>query len=144
MLNGIAYLICQNAGIPYPKTPPFQRNQNQSAVGGSDITNPFKWAIEVKRCETIEIDKWWKQVTDAAKPGETPFLIYRKNALPGKVHGPKAWNIILVGSVPLNQIDRNNTYTSMPTRVQLREQEFRTYAKLWMERAYTSGEWVPH
>ena len=40
---------------------PFQRNQNQSAVGGHDLSNPFGLAIEVKRQETLSINTWWEQ-----------------------------------------------------------------------------------
>jgi hypothetical protein len=44
-----------------------QRNQNQSAVGGCDLTNTFGMAIEVKRQETLAIPEWWRQVTKAAE-----------------------------------------------------------------------------
>lgn len=35
--------------------------------------------VEVKRCERIELPKWWKQSTEAAKKGEIPVVVFRKN-----------------------------------------------------------------
>jgi Holliday junction resolvase len=57
-----------------------QRNQNQSAVGGSDLTNVFGLSIEVKRQEQLSINTWWKQTVDAAvRNNEHPVLIFRQN-----------------------------------------------------------------
>ena len=68
-------------GIPHSYAHPvMQRNQNQTAVGGSDITNPFGLAIEVKRQEALSINTWWAQCTKAAKRNnEFPVLLYRQN-----------------------------------------------------------------
>jgi hypothetical protein len=68
--------------IPYP----FQRNQNQSAVGGSDLSNPFGLSIEVKRQEQLSVNTWWKQCLKAAsEEGAIPVLVYRQNRKPWKV-----------------------------------------------------------
>jgi hypothetical protein len=70
-----------------------QRNQNQSAVGGSDISL-FGLAIEVKRQETLCIPAWWAQaVKSAARNQDIPVLIYRQNR--------KAWKIIMDGFLPV-------------------------------------------
>lgn len=57
-----------------------QRNQNQSAVGGCDLTNTFGMAIEVKRQEQLSINTWWKQTTVSAETNnEHPVLLYRQS-----------------------------------------------------------------
>jgi hypothetical protein len=72
-----------------------QRNQNQSAVGGGDI-NLLGLSIEVKRCETLEVEKWWKQAsTSAARNQDRPVLIYRQNR--------KAWTVVMDGMLPLDK-----------------------------------------
>ncbi len=57
-----------------------QRNQNQTAVGGCDLSNTFGLAIEIKRQEQLSINTWWKQCEEAAKRNnELPVLLYRQN-----------------------------------------------------------------
>ncbi len=64
-----------------------QRNQNQSAEGGGDI-NLLGLSVEVKRCETLEVEKWWRQATASAeRNGDAPVLIYRQNR--------KAWHVVM-------------------------------------------------
>lgn len=59
------------------------RNLDQVRDGGADvIVNPF--AFEVKRCEKLELHKWWAQVTTAvAQEGIAyqlePVVAYRQN-----------------------------------------------------------------
>lgn len=66
----------------------FQRNQNQSAVGGHDLSNNLGLAIEVKRQENLAISSWWKQCVDSAKrTNGIPILIFRQNR--------KAWRIMM-------------------------------------------------
>lgn len=63
-----------------------QRNQNQSAVGGNDLSNTFGLSIEVKRQENLSANTWWKQTVAAAnRNNEVPVLMYRQNR--------KAWHI---------------------------------------------------
>ncbi len=60
-----------------------QRNQNQSAVGGNDLTNVLGLSIEVKRQENLSIPAWWRQCVAAAERNkEVPVLIYRQNRKP--------------------------------------------------------------
>ncbi len=92
LLNHSVNKIRQNRGLVLfsQENALFQRNQLQSAVGGSDLVNPFKLAIEIKRCETLNINTWWKQVVTAAEPGnEIPILIYRQSR--------KQWRVIMCG-----------------------------------------------
>jgi len=71
-----------------------QRNQNQTAVGGNDLTNTFGMSIEVKRQEALSINTWWKQTTEAAdRNNEHPVLLYRQNG--------KKWNCVTMGYVEL-------------------------------------------
>jgi hypothetical protein len=71
-----------------------QRNQNQSAVGGNDLTNTFGMSIEVKRQEQLAINAWWKQCCDAAtRNDEHPVLLYRQNG--------KKWRCVTTGYVEL-------------------------------------------
>lgn len=68
-----------------PDKPIVQRNQNQSAVGGCDLTGTYGLAIEVKRQETLSINTWWAQCLKSAKElGEHPVLLFRQNAKPGQ------------------------------------------------------------
>lgn len=75
----------------------FQRNQNQSAVGGDDLTNPLGLSIEVKRQENLSLNAWWKQTTKSAdrQPGNFPILIYRKNR--------QKWRCRMMGGISLEK-----------------------------------------
>ena len=74
----------------------FQRNQNQSAVGGDDLTNPLGLSIEVKRQELLSVPCWWKQTLEsAARCDGIPILIYRQNR--------KKWQCMMYGAVFLQR-----------------------------------------
>ena len=78
---------------------PFQRNQNQSAVGGDDLTNPFNLSIEVKRQEQLSINTWWKQtVASAERTGGIPILIYKQNH--------KKWKCVMNAEIPIKNGQR--------------------------------------
>jgi Holliday junction resolvase len=70
-----------------------RRNLQQTREGGHDIAGLSHLAIEVKRCETLEIDKWWKQTLRQAEQagGAIPVLMYRQNR--------KAWNVVMFGRI---------------------------------------------
>ena len=70
-----------------------QRNLQQTRQGGHDICGLEHLAIEVKRCETLEIEKWWKQTLKQAEAagGAIPVLMYRQNR--GK------WNVVMFGRI---------------------------------------------
>lgn len=79
-LEPIVRNLMEKGGYPLPPKSIVQRNQNQSAVGGSDLSNTFGLAIEVKRQEQLAVNTWWKQCEKAAADnGEHPVLLYRQN-----------------------------------------------------------------
>jgi hypothetical protein len=93
-MNSIVNDVYQKYGRPLPEKPVVQRNQNQSAVGGSDLKNPFRVAIEIKRQETLSINTWWTQCCKSAKEcNETPVLIFRQNG--------KKWRVIMNAEIPI-------------------------------------------
>jgi hypothetical protein len=104
-----------------------QRNQNQSAVGGSDLNGVFGLAVEIKRQENVQIEKWWEQCTEqAARNAEHPVLLYRKN------HQP--WRCVTLGHAPLP----GGRISSM--RVQFEEDAFSTWFYQWVYYKMVSGE----
>lgn len=75
-----------------------QRNQNQTAVGGCDLTNVFGMAVEVKRQEALSIGTWWRQCVAAAeRNNELPVLMYRQNR--------KAWHVRTYAWLALPGVD---------------------------------------
>ena len=66
-----------------------ERNLNQSDNGGCDCVSllpGYNLAIEIKRCEKLEVDKWWRQaVEQAAKLHAMPVLAYRQSRHPWKI-----------------------------------------------------------
>lgn len=79
-LNGIYYDVLQAHGMPIPETPPVQRNQNQSAVGGDDLVGTLDFSIEVKRQEGLALNTWWAQaVLSAGRSGKVPVVLFKQN-----------------------------------------------------------------
>lgn len=94
-LNGIVNGILRELELPpYPDDKPrIQRNQNQTAVGGCDLTDTFELAIEIKRQEQLSINPWWAQCVASARAlDQKPVLIFRQNTPGG---GRKLWRVIL-------------------------------------------------
>lgn len=88
MLNDLYKQVYAILDMPFPEKDIAQRNQNQSAVGGCDISNTCNYAIEVKRQEQLAINTWWKQcVVSAQEVGKFPVLLYRQNG--------KKWKCIM-------------------------------------------------
>lgn len=90
MLNGIIWRVMTELGYSEEDClkgiQTVQRNQNQSAVGGNDLTNCFGMSIEVKRQEQLSVNTWWAQCLAAAeRNNEMPVLMYRQNR--------KAWHV---------------------------------------------------
>lgn len=93
-LNAIIVEAMQRHGLPMPGVDIVQRNQNQSAVGGNDLTNTFGVAIEIKRQESLSINTWWKQtVASAERNNEIPVLVYRQNRKP--------WHVVMNTLMPV-------------------------------------------
>ena len=59
---------------------PAERNITQSRFGGADIMTVRPFAIEVKRGETLQLDKWWLQaLRQRTKRCPIAVLAYRQN-----------------------------------------------------------------
>lgn len=75
-----------------------QRNQMQTANGGADLINTYNLAIEVKRQEQLNINKWWEQTCKSASSlsnKHIPILMYRQNN--------RKWNVVMYGLVAMSQ-----------------------------------------
>ena len=109
----------------------FQRNQNQSAVGGSDLSCPMPLEIEIKRQEQLSVNTWWKQcIASAERTGGIPILIFRQNR--------KAWRIMMFGEIPLLP-DSDTRYLAMPKcRVEIDLDSFKAWFKMYYK------EWLNH
>lgn len=107
----------------------FQRNQNQSAVGGNDLCNTFDLSIEVKRQEQLSVNTWWRQCTAAAtKAGETPVLIYRQNRKP--------WRVVTYVWLPLPDGGHATA------RAEIDIDTFKVWFEHWVHRKILAG-WKP-
>jgi hypothetical protein len=113
-----------------------QRNQNQSAVGGSDLSNVFGLAVEVKRQETLSLEAWWRQCVDSAmRNKEIPVLVYRQNN--------KAWNVVMYLQNPLPVVQGVQgvaPYASLTVRAQMPWDEFLSWFEQWVHRKLLAGE----
>jgi len=57
-----------------------ERNLEQVRSGGGDLVGVGCFCVEVKRCQVLQINKWWKQTIKSAEDrGEDPVLMYRRN-----------------------------------------------------------------
>ena len=57
--------------------------------GGPDVLLGERWAVEVKRGETLQLATWWAQAcAQADKAGRWPALAYRQNRQPWTVRVP--------------------------------------------------------
>lgn len=120
-LEPIVRRVMQQLGHPLPDKAIVQRNQNQSAVGGSDLTGTFGLAIEVKRQESLSINTWWAQCVKAAQENnEIPVLLYRQNG--------KKWKAVLMVDVPLH-----NT-AAMVLRAEISWDDFLGWFEVWVRR----------
>lgn len=106
-----------------------QRNQNQTAVGGNDLTNTFGLSIEVKRQEQLAINTWWKQTVEAAdRNSEHPVLLYRQNG--------KKWNCVTMGYLELP----NSKFVKI--RMAIDFEDFKTWFEKWVFEKLATGHEV--
>lgn len=128
MLNAIVATVRSARGLPKLAVEDeiFQRNQNQSAVGGSDLTCPMPLEIEVKRQEALSINTWWKQtVASANRTGGIPILIFRQNR--------KKWRVCMLADIPL-QPKGASAYQSIAfQRVEMDLDTFKSWFKAHYE-----------
>ena len=107
-----------------------QRNQNQSAVGGNDLSNTFGLSIEVKRQEQLAINTWWAQCeAAAARNNELPVLIFKQNNKP--------WRFITLGF--LHTPAANGGWTSLRARVEFNEETFKRWFAEWVRGQLLNG-----
>lgn len=130
-LNEIICSIHKRIGIPIPEKPLVQRNQNQSAVGGCDLSGTFGLAIEVKRQEQLAINTWWDQCEKSANElGQTPVLLFRQNG--------KKWRCILYTELALGQAGTLGP-ASIRVRSEIEYADFCKYFEIHVLRFYGSG-----
>lgn len=128
-LNAIIRRLLSAGGYPAPAVDPVQRNQNQSAVGGNDLTGTFGIGIEVKRQESLSVNTWWKQCLEAAaRNNEVPVLLFRQNG--------KKWRCVMLGNVPLPGD------AHVQARMELEWNDFLQWFEHWVARKLESGERV--
>ena len=59
---------------------PAERNIEQTRFGGADIMTIRPFAIEIKRGETLQLDKWWQQaIKQRTKRCPIAILAFRQN-----------------------------------------------------------------
>ena len=70
--------LYDNMNVPMPS-----RNLEQVRSGGSDVTDIEPFYFEVKRCETLDFDSWWRQVSVECKKEfsykAVPVVCFRQN-----------------------------------------------------------------
>jgi hypothetical protein len=127
ILNDIVQDVRVAKGLPKLATQdlPFQRNQNQTAVGGDDLTNPFKLSIEVKRQEQLSINTWWKQcLASACRSQGYAILIFRQSRKP--------WRVMLSANLPINR-DKTIGPVRVEIDIETFRQWFREYCSTWYD-----------
>lgn len=107
-----------------------QRNQNQSAVGGCDLSNVFDLAIEVKRQEQLAIGSWWEQcVKSAQRNNELPVLMFRQNRKP--------WRIRTYGF--LHTPGKDGGWASHQIVAEIDEKTFKAWFREWVTNKLLNG-----
>jgi len=84
----ISYLqpVVDRVAESYAITPPMlQRNLLQSHAGGHDVFGLHWLALEVKLCETYNLNAWWEQTLEQAQGVAEPVLWYRRSRVPWRV-----------------------------------------------------------
>jgi hypothetical protein len=98
----IIAILQQSVNLVYEangeKPPILQRNLEQYRSGGEDIEGLNAFSFEVKRCEVLQLDKWFGQCVDQAMRKQEeidapvyPVLLYKQNRKP--------WRVITYGSI---------------------------------------------
>lgn len=123
ILNYIVYQAMKDCQFPEDQClkglTSVQRNQNQSAVGGNDLTNTFGLSIEIKRQEALAVNAWWQQCVAAAdRNGEVPVLMYRQNRKP--------WHVVTYAWIQLPDGKQ------MQSRVEFDIDSFKAWFRQWV------------
>ena len=67
------------------------RNLEQTRAGGFDLLGLDGYALEVKRCENVQISQWWSQAVRQAGSDLIPVLAYRQSRKPWSIVVSLAW-----------------------------------------------------
>lgn len=130
-LNDIVNALLVKHGLPVPEKPIIQRNQNQTAVGGNDLSNTFGLGIEVKRQENLNVEAWWRQCVQAAERNhELPVLVYRQNN--------QAWRVVTLMWVQLPAVDGRDSAAQV--RGEMKYESFLHWFKTWVDYKLSNGE----
>lgn len=131
IMNDIVDEVRAEKGLPLLDVidKPFQRNQNQSAVGGDDLTNPYRLSIEVKRQEALSINSWWKQcVTSSERFDNIAILIFKQNR--------KKWRVWMWGNLPMQPVTATSYKALEHQKVEVDldtfKEWFRAYLQGWL------------
>lgn len=124
-MNYCVYLAMKELGYPNEEClkgiSSIQRNQIQTAIGGSDLINCYGLSVEVKRQETLSVGAWWKQCQESAlKDNAIPVLCYRQNKKP--------WRVRTYTMLPLPEGHQMQIVSEMDWDT------FRTWFKQWVTR----------
>jgi hypothetical protein len=66
-----------------------KRNQSQTAFGGADCIDLPYFALEVKRCATLDFNQWWAQtLNQSEKHKRLPLLFYR-------IDFQRSWTVVV-------------------------------------------------
>jgi hypothetical protein len=107
-----------------------QRNQNQSAVGGNDLSNTFGMSIEVKRQEQLAVNTWWAQCVAAAeRNNELPVLMWRQNRKPWRI---RSW-------VWLSQPTPDGAWGYRQIAADFDMDEFKSWFRTWVNNRLLAG-----
>lgn len=130
-LNFIIYKAMQDLGCEDPTMRSVQRNQNQSAVGGADLTGTLGVSIEIKRQEQLSVNTWWEQCTAAARQnGGIPVLLYRQNG--------KKWRCVMNATLELPTVEASR-YAYVPARAEIDYETFKVWFRTHVMRYIDAG-----
>ncbi len=85
-----------------------ERNLEQTRYGGADMVGLSWLSGEVKRCEVLQLNKWWNKLVGITKEGQVPAIFYRRNKEQWKVHTRVRMKtvdgkmVLMVGSVDID------------------------------------------
>lgn len=122
-LNYIVHQVYKELEMTSPGWYVVQRNQNQTAVGGKDLTGTFGLAIEIKRQEALSINSWWVQCVASSKAlGELPVLLFRQSK--------QKWRCIILVELNLP----GSSHATMTVRAEIDYETFKIWFKSWVTR----------
>lgn len=70
---------------------PLSRNLTQTRNGGADCLDLPGVALEIKRCEQLQLSQWWNQALRQTPDGKIPALAYRQSRKPWAIVVPLGW-----------------------------------------------------